>query len=97
MRASVRMRSWTILAFSTCSRAAISASSTVRWRSISRWRISRSEAMRASLMALSLAILVFSISSRAAIWARSASVSRNALSRASSARWMARLTSTSRS
>ena len=42
-----------------CSRAAISASSTVRVRSISRWRTSRSEAMRASLIARSLAMRDF--------------------------------------
>ena len=79
-----------------CSRAAISASSTVRVRSISRWRTSRSDAMRASLIARSLEMRDFSISSRAAICACSASVSRTARSRASSARCTARRTSTSR-
>ncbi len=52
-------------AFSTASRAAISASSTVRVRSISRWRTSRSEAMRAVSTARWLAMRAFSISSRA--------------------------------
>jgi len=97
MRTSVRMRSWAIRAFSTSSRAAISASSTVRWRSISRWRTSRSEAMRASLMAFSLAILAFSISSRAAICACSDSVSRSARSRVIWARYAVRRLSMSRS
>ena len=76
MRASLIVCSLAMRAFSTSSRAAISASSTVRVRSISRWRTSRSEAMRASLIACSFEMRDFSISSREVSCACSASVSR---------------------
>jgi hypothetical protein len=71
MRSALTASSWAMRALAVPSRAAISACSMVRVRSISRRWVSSSLAMRASVRIRSCAILAFSTCSRAAISASS--------------------------